>query len=84
MENLKPQWNAVLDSLLDSNRIAWLAFFDARLVSLEAEVLTINFSDSQKFGGDHDFAIARNPEHFAQLIDSIKEVTGTCLEVVES
>jgi hypothetical protein len=34
LESIKGQWNHVLDYLLDHDRIAWLAFFDARLVSL--------------------------------------------------
>ena len=83
LESLKAQWNQVLDYLLDADRIAWLAFFDARLVSLEADTLTINFSDSEKFGGKHDFARARNPKHAALLLEAITSVTGQSLIVVE-
>ena len=39
---LKSVWNDVLDELEATNRIAWLAFFDARLVSLEEKVLTLD------------------------------------------
>ena len=83
LESLKAQWNQVLDYLLDADRIAWLAFFDARLVSLEADTLKINFSDSEKFGGKHDFARARNPKHTALLLEAIKSITGHSLIVVE-
>lgn len=30
LAQLKIQWNEVLDQLLEQDRIAWLAFFDAR------------------------------------------------------
>jgi len=69
---IKSRWNMVLDELLARDRIAWLAYFDARLVSYDSGVLTINFSDSQKFGGDHDFSVTRKP-HQALLLESIAE-----------
>ena len=80
---LKGVWIQVLDALLEQDRIAWLAFFDARLVGLEAEVLTIGFDDSKKFAGDHDFSLARNPKHLNLLIGCIKEISGRDLSVVE-
>jgi len=83
LAQLKSQWNAVLDQLLELNRIAWLAFFDARLVSLENSVLTLAWQDSEKFGGQHDFQTVRRPEHIAQLSDRITAVTGLSLEIVE-
>ena len=49
LDQIKSSWNEVLDSLLDQNRVAWIAFFDARLVSFENNELTLDFSDSQKF-----------------------------------
>lgn len=81
---LKSEWNAVLDQLLAHNRIAWLAFFDARLVSLESSVLTLAWQDSEKFGGQHNFQSVRNPEHTALLIESIASVTGLNLEIKEA
>jgi hypothetical protein len=83
LEELKAQWNQVLDFLLERDRIAWLAFFDARLASLEEDVLTLNFSDSDKFAGKHDFAKARNPKHTALLHEAITTVFGFDLQVVE-
>ena len=83
LAQLKSEWNAVLDQLLELNRIAWLAFFDARLVSLENSVLTLAWQDSEKFGGQHDFQAVRRPEHIAQLNECITAVTGLNLEIVE-
>lgn len=80
---LKAQWNQVLDDLLETDRIAWLAYFDARLVSLNGSQLTLNFADSEKFGGDHNYKSIRKPEHTAKIRASIKKVTGLDLEVVE-
>jgi hypothetical protein len=83
IDQVKARWNEVLDSMLDLDRIAWLAFFDARIVSVESGVITINFSDPQKFGGDHNFSMARNPRHLALLTESIESVFGTPFEVRE-
>ena len=83
LTDLKSQWNQVLDAVLEIDRIAWLAFFDARLVSLEGAVLTLAWQDSEKFGGQHDFQAVRKPEHIAKLVQSIKQVTGSELEIRE-
>ena len=80
---LKNKWNQVLDDLLELDRIAWLAYYDARLVSLNGTQLTLNFDDSEKFGGDHNYKSIRKEEHTAKLLSSIKKVTGLDLEVVE-
>mgnify|MGYP003340275288 FL=1 len=83
LAHLKNNWNAVLDDLLAVDRVAWLAYFDARLVSLENSQLTLNFADSEKFSGDHNYKSIRKPEHTAKLVASIKKITGADLEVVE-
>ena len=83
VEEVKSRWNEVLDAVLDADRIAWLAFFDARIVSVDSGILIINFSDPQKFGGDHNFSIARNPRHLALLHEKIHEVFKESLEVLE-
>ncbi len=80
---IKLRWNEVLDAVLEVDRIAWLAFFDARIVSVDSGVLTINFSDAQKFAGDHNFSMARNPRHLMLLQGKIEEVFGEPLEVLE-
>ena len=84
LTTLKSQWNQVLDLLLERNRIAWLAFFDARLAALDENSLTLNFSDSKKLGGEHDFIAQRNPRHTEELITCIEEVTGLHLEIIEA
>lgn len=83
LTELKSAWNSVLDHLLEQDRIAWLAFFDARLVELSATTLTLNFVDVTKFGGEHNFSSARNPKYVALLQKAIKEITGAQLEIVE-
>lgn len=80
---IKERWNDVLDIVLESDRIAWLAFFDARIVSVENGVITLNFSDPQKFSGDHNFSMARNPRHIALLQGAIVRVFGQSLEIHE-
>ena len=83
LAQLKLVWNQVLDDLLERDRIAWLAYFDARLVSLNGSQLTLNFDDSEKFGGDHNYKSIRKAVHTAKLLSSIKKVTGLDLEDVE-
>ena len=53
-------------------------------MKLEGGVLEVNFADSEKFSGDHNFKSARKPEQTAKLISAILKVTGKELEVVES
>ena len=83
IDGVKARWNDVLDAVLDADRIAWLAFFDARLVSIEEGILTLNFSDPQKFSGDHNFSMARNPRHLALLQEKFAQAFGVTIEVRE-
>jgi hypothetical protein len=83
LADLKARWNEVLDLLLLEDRIAWIAFFDARLVSYENKQLTLDFSDSQKFSSPHDFKAARNPDHTRKLIASIKQIFGEEPAIIE-
>ena len=84
LETLKASWNQVLDAILEVDRVAWLLWFDARLVKLEGNILEVSFADSEKFSGDHNFKSARKPEQTAKLASAILEVTGRKLEVIES
>jgi len=84
LETLKASWNEVLDAVLEVDRLAWLLWFDARLVKLDGKVLEVSFADSEKFSGDHNFKSARKPEQTAKLVSAIFEVTGMQLEVIES
>ena len=80
LPELKSQWNQVLFTLEAKNRVAWLTFFDARLAKLESNQLMLDFSDSEKFSGDHSYAHAR--DRFSPLlIECIREITGEQLEV---
>ena len=83
LDQIKQRWNEVLDLLLESNRIAWLAFFDARLISYQNNQLTLDFADSQKFANAHDFKQVRNPAHTQALIDAIKTVLGVTPAIIE-
>jgi len=83
LNQIKSRWNEVLDLLLEKDRITWLAFFDARLVSYENNQLTLDFADSQKFANPHDFKKTRNPAHTQLLIDSISTVFGISPTIIE-
>ena len=80
LSQLKSNWNQVLFALESKNRVAWLTFFDARLAQLAGDVLNLDFSDPEKFSGDHSYADAR--AKFAPLLqESIQEITGEKLEI---
>jgi len=83
LDQIKSRWNEVLDLLLEKDRITWLAFFDARLVSYENDQLTLDFADSQKFANAHDFKKTRNPDHTQLLISTIKSVLGITPAIIE-
>lgn len=83
LSQIKLRWNEVLDLLLEKDRIAWLAFFDARLVSFEENQLTLDFADSQKFANPHDFKKTRNPSHTKSLIEAIERVFGFTPTIIE-
>ena len=71
---LKARWNEVLDLVLAENRIAWLAFFDARIVECDDFSITLSFMDAEKFSGVHDFSAARKSENIDALQRAIKRV----------
>ena len=83
LEDIKSRWNEVLDLLLETDRITWLSFFDARLVSFENNQLTLDFADSQKFANPHDFKKTRNPSHTQSLITAIERVFGFTPTIIE-
>ncbi len=82
LEQIRNRWNDVLDSLESRNRIAWIAYFDARLTSFNEGVLTLDFSDSRKFATSHEDSETR-PNLKAALIASIEEVLGLTVEIKE-
>ena len=80
LNELKSNWNEILFVLEAKNRVAWLTFFDARLAKIEGATLTLDFSDSEKFSGNHSYSDSRLK--FAPLLQEvITEVTNTKLEI---
>lgn len=82
LEHIRNRWNDVLDTLESHNRIAWIAYFDARLISFSDGVLTLDFSDSRKFATSHEYSETR-PNLKSALIASIQEVLGLTVEIKE-
>ena len=82
LDEIRTRWNQVLDALESVNRVAWIAYFDARLLSFENGVLTLDFSDSRKFATSHEYSQTR-PNLKSALIDAIKSTLGISVEIVE-
>lgn len=80
---LRSQWSDVLDNLEKVDRIAWLAFFDARLARVEGETLFLDFSDSRKFPGNLEYGQIRD-NHRLALQTAIRSTLGISLEIVDS
>jgi hypothetical protein len=76
---LKGRWNEVLDELEATDRVAWLAFFDARLAGLAHEILTLDFSDATKFQEGHDLKKTLPQSSHESLLAAIKKITGLTL-----
>ena len=79
---IRAKWNQVLDALESTNRVAWIAYFDARLAAYEDGVLTLDFSDSRKFATSHEYSETR-PNLKSALIDAIKSTIGVNVEIIE-
>lgn len=82
LEQLKDRWTDVLDLLEREDRVAWIAFFDARLAHLEGSHLFLDFLDSRKFAGGQDYHEIRKQHRFA-LQGAIHTVLGVDLEIIE-
>jgi hypothetical protein len=82
LEQIRLRWNDVLDTLESHNRIAWIVYFDARLVSYSDGVLTLDFSDSRKFATSHEYSETR-PNLKAALIRAIEETLDVTMEIKE-
>ena len=82
IEQIRSRWNDVLDELESHNRVAWIAYFDARLISFQDGVITLDFSDSRKFATSHEYSETR-PNLKAALIASIDQVLGLKVEIRE-
>lgn len=82
LKEIRSRWNEVLDHLETKNRIAWIAYFDARLSSFEGNLLTLDFSDSRKFATSHEYSDTR-PNLKQALIQTISEVLQIDVEIAE-
>jgi hypothetical protein len=82
IDQIRSRWNDVLDNLESHNRVAWIAYFDARLISFQDGVITLDFSDSRKFATSHEYSETR-PNLKAALIASIDQVLGLKVEIRE-
>ena len=80
LDELRRQWNEVLDLVEREDRITWMAFFDARLASFDGKVLELDYSDSGKFGGSHQFPETRERQ-INLLKNAVKDVCGVDIEV---
>ena len=79
---IKTRWNEVLDLVERENRVAWLAFFDARLVSFDNNQLRLSFVDAEKLSGVHDFAAVRKESHRKVLKQACVEIFGEQIEIM--
>lgn len=82
LTEIRANWNQILDMLLQVDRIAWLAFFDARLAAFDGKVLILDFSDSRKLGSAHEYSQTRLKQH-GLLTAAIKACMGVDIEIVE-
>jgi hypothetical protein len=82
LDQIRAQWNQVLDTLESENRVAWIAYFDARLSSFENGTLTLDFSDSRKFATSHEYSETR-PNLKSALVEAIKSTIGIDVEIIE-
>ncbi len=82
LDQIRAQWNQVLDALESENRVAWIAYFDARLSSFETGTLTLDFSDSRKFATSHEYSETR-PNLKTALVRAIKSTIGIDVEIIE-
>ncbi|CAB4864171.1 MAG: hypothetical protein F2786_03045 [Actinobacteria bacterium] len=79
---IRERWNEVLDALLTRDRIAWLAFFDARLADFDGRVLILDFSDSQKLGAAHEYSSTRLKQHVL-LVAAVKDILNIDVVIAE-
>ena len=82
LNELRSRWNDVLDYVEKEDRVVWLAFFDARLASLEENILTLDFSDSRKFSAAHEYSQSRE-RHKEILITAISRVANMDVQIAE-
>lgn len=82
IQTLRSQWSDVLDYLERQDRMAWIAFFDARLAKFDGGTLHLDFSDSRKFSGNLEYGHIRE-NYKSSLQSAIRAVIGIDIDVVE-
>ena len=82
LQRAKERWNEVLDKLESENRVAWLAFFDARLVNFDNNQLKLSFVDAEKLSGAHDYSYVRKDSHRAALEQAVREIFGVSIAII--
>jgi len=82
LAELRKSWNDVLDHLESQDRVAWIAYFDARLADFDGQKLSLDFSDARKFSGGHEYSPTREKLENS-LLASIKEVLKIELTIIE-
>jgi len=82
LAEIKSRWNDVLDLVERENRVAWLAFFDARLVSIDNNQLRLSFVDAEKLSGVHDFTAVRKESHRKVLEQACVEIFGVQIDII--
>jgi hypothetical protein len=82
LPELRTRWNDVLDHLESHDRVAWIAYFDARLAEFDGSKLSLDFSDARKFSGGHEYSPTREKLQNS-LIASIKAILNLDLQIEE-
>ena len=80
--DMRNRWNEVLDDLESHDRIAWIAYFDARLAEFDGVKLSLDFSDARKFSGVHEYSPTREKLENS-LKTSIKTILNLDLRIEE-
>ena len=76
LPEIRGRWNEVLDHLESQDRVAWIAYFDARLAEFDGHTLILDFSDARKFPGGHEYSPTRE-----KLENSLKSSITHILEI---
>lgn len=82
LQEIKSRWNDVLDLLERENRVVWLAYFDARLVSFDNNQLRLSFVDAEKLSGSHDYTHIRKDSHRESLERACNEIFGQQIAII--
>ena len=82
LADIRARWNEVLDHLESQDRIAWIAYFDARLAEYDGVTLQLDFRDARKLSGGHEYSPARVKLENS-LKSAISHVLGLTVEISE-